>query len=386
MASDIQSSRLRATVFNNMVSPYTNKLYNELSDRGIDLTVVSCVDKEPNRDWGAIGQTSYRHVVLDGLHFKVGSGRFAHLNRGIGRALEATKPDVLVINGFYPSMVVAAFWAWRHKIPLALTIDGWAQTMPDTLYHRIVRPRVLALCRNVFVCGLKGRDYFLASGFDDRNIFLVPLTPAWPAPSSRPRFEDRPFHLTWVAHLNNEVKNAGFFLEVARRLKASIPDLKLRIVGNGTARQSFIDALDKDSLEYAYSSQLNWPDMPGVFQSSRLLLLPSLWEPWGLVCNEAMQCGVPCIVSPHVGAGADLVLDGVNGVVAPLDADDWAHQIRSLIQDPETWTRLSNQARLDATARSVEQSASSFIQGLKATKAAPERRRPRNSNVRQALR
>ena len=44
-----------------------------------------------------------------------------------------------------------------------------------------------------------------------------------------------------------------------------------------------------------------------VFENSRVLVFPSLWEAWGLVCNEGMQCGVPAIASPFTGASDAIV-------------------------------------------------------------------------------
>ncbi len=41
-----------------------------------------------------------------------------------------------------------------------------------------------------------------------------------------------------------------------------------------------------------------WQQVSPIFEDSRLLVFPSLvWEAWGLVCNEAMQCGVPALAS-----------------------------------------------------------------------------------------
>ena len=48
-----------------------------------------------------------------------------------------------------------------------------------------------------------------------------------------------------------------------------------------------------------------------------VLVLPSSFEPWGLVLNEAMCGGLPVVASDKVGAAADLVRDGVNGFVYP---------------------------------------------------------------------
>src|SRR5699024_7358948 len=46
-----------------------------------------------------------------------------------------------------------------------------------------------------------------------------------------------------------------------------------------------------------------------------VFVLPSRFEPWGLVVNEAMTCGVPCIVSSQVGCRLDLIREGQTGFV-----------------------------------------------------------------------
>jgi glycosyltransferase involved in cell wall biosynthesis len=65
-------------------------------------------------------------------------------------------------------------------------------------------------------------------------------------------------------------------------------------------------------------------------------VLPSEHEPWGLVVNEAMNAGKPVIVSDRVGAGPNLVEDGVNGFVYPTrDGAALADRLRLLIDSPE---------------------------------------------------
>ncbi|MDZ7907834.1 MAG: glycosyltransferase, partial [Gemmobacter sp.] len=44
-----------------------------------------------------------------------------------------------------------------------------------------------------------------------------------------------------------------------------------------------------------------------------VLVLPSKSEPWGLVVNEAMICGLPVVVSDKCGSAIDLVQDGKTG-------------------------------------------------------------------------
>jgi glycosyltransferase involved in cell wall biosynthesis len=54
-------------------------------------------------------------------------------------------------------------------------------------------------------------------------------------------------------------------------------------------------------------------------RSCDALILPSRDEPWGLVVNEAMTCGVPIIASDICGCVDDLVFHGRNGYIFPVN-------------------------------------------------------------------
>jgi glycosyltransferase involved in cell wall biosynthesis len=52
---------------------------------------------------------------------------------------------------------------------------------------------------------------------------------------------------------------------------------------------------------------------PAFYALADVFVLPSAWEEWGLVVNEAMACGLPVLVSREAGCALDLVKEGVNG-------------------------------------------------------------------------
>jgi glycosyltransferase involved in cell wall biosynthesis len=54
-----------------------------------------------------------------------------------------------------------------------------------------------------------------------------------------------------------------------------------------------------------------------IYKASDVLVLPSDFEPWALVINEAAAAGMAVVASSVVGAAAELVRDGVNGRVFP---------------------------------------------------------------------
>lgn len=341
---------LDAVEFNNMVTPYTRRLFRRLNADGLGIAVVSCTRSERNRRWQLGGENGFHHEVLPGIAVEVGSRRFAHLNRGIFRTLSRLRPKLLVLNGFYPSMLLGLLWARLTRTPVALRVDGGAGDMPMSAYHRLFRPMLLRRCRAVLTCGAKGAAFFREAGIDERRIFHMPLVPAWDGPDAVPDMAVRGYDLLWAAEISDAVKNAGFFARVAVRLNEMRPGLRVRVVGTGVDQQAMLAKLAQAGVAFCHDETVPWDDMRTVFCDARLLLLPSLREPWGLVCNEAMQCGTPCLVSPHVGAADELVIDRVNGRVLPLEVERWAEAAAQLLDNAPAWHR-SSQAGLAAMNR-----------------------------------
>jgi glycosyltransferase involved in cell wall biosynthesis len=73
--------------------------------------------------------------------------------------------------------------------------------------------------------------------------------------------------------------------------------------------------------------------LPDVFREHDVFVLPSRYEPWGVVIAEAAASGLPIICSDACGAAADIVRPGDNGIVIPAgdapalaDAMQWMHE------------------------------------------------------------
>ena len=73
-------------------------------------------------------------------------------------------------------------------------------------------------------------------------------------------------------------------------------------------------------------------------RESSVLVLPSLEEGFGLVVPQALNCGLPCIVSDRVG-GKDLIRPGENGAIFPVsDAAALANELRTFAENPRRTT------------------------------------------------
>ena len=90
---------------------------------------------------------------------------------------------------------------------------------------------------------------------------------------------------------------------------ASLSDAVLVYAGEGSQRLE----LENEATRLGISGRvrflgfLNQSQLPSVYAASDLMVLPSEYEPFGVVVNEAFCCGCPVIASDRVGAARDLI-------------------------------------------------------------------------------
>lgn len=160
---------------------------------------------------------------------------------------------------------------------------------------------------------------------------------------------DAPWRLV-LAGRTVDLKGGRELLEalpaVARTLGRRV---HLTVAGDGPERQTWQRlASDVEAREplasVTFTGWLDEASLAGVFTSSHLLVVPSLWpEPLGLVGLEAGRHGVPA-VAYAVGGIPDWLRPGVNGVLAPGDPPTVTGLSEALIHalaDPGHYARLS---------------------------------------------
>ncbi len=91
--------------------------------------------------------------------------------------------------------------------------------------------------------------------------------------------------------------------------------------------------------------------MPGLFARADVFILPSRYDGWGVVVNQAIGAGLPVICSDAVGAGYDLVEPEVNGLRFPAgDVAALAGCMERLAADPALAKQWGAASRAKAAA------------------------------------
>lgn len=130
--------------------------------------------------------------------------------------------------------------------------------------------------------------------------------------------------------------------------QAHISNGYLVFAGDGPMHEE----LERESTELGIREHVrflgfvNQSGLPQVYCSADLMVLPSEYEPFGVVVNEAMLCQCPVIVSDRVGAGPDLVRDNETGFVYPCgDIEALASALRKAFESSDRLELMGKAAR-----------------------------------------
>lgn len=131
-------------------------------------------------------------------------------------------------------------------------------------------------------------------------------------------------------------KGVQHLLEAVPRIRAEHPGLRVVIAGDGPYREELLEACRKmrvtDTVNFV--GFLSERELPPVLAATNTTVVPSLYEPFGMVALEAASAGAPLAVA-STGGLAEIVQPGVTGMTFPhSDPPALAQAVGTLLAEP----------------------------------------------------
>lgn len=371
---------------------YFAPLYRELARRPeVDLTVFFCSDLTAGayHDPGFGCAVRWDTPLLEGYRWRmlpsaraapVSDGFIARPNFDIVREVASGRYDALWVHGYMHATAWLGVAAARARGMTVLLRDEQTLLQRRPWRRRALKEPLLralfAQCSGLYI-GEENRRYFRRYGIPERRLFFAPyaVDNAFFQRRARQlaRRRDalrRSFGITDDAPV---VLFAGKFIEKKQPLRLIDAFARVRrarpcwllMAGDGPLRpaaEALAARLGVPGVRFA--GFLNQTELPNAYASADLFVLPSSHnETWGLVVNEAMNFGLPVVVSDRVGCARDLVREGENGFVVPHDdTDALARAIDALVAHPELRARFGRKSRARIDAYSVERAADGIVE------------------------
>ena len=280
--------------------------------------------------WDTPLTEGYKHVFLKPLRDNGTVSATSPISRGILKAL--TGFDALWVHGYASINSLQAILAANALgIPVLLRAESWLNDRDRSplklalkrLALRALRPAIAA----TLPIGTLNAQYW--------HHYFGEHVPQFPMPYAvdNDYFADRTAeaaaHQTELrASLNLDPGRPVILFASKLQPRKRCMDLleayrldptpHLIVAGDGEER-SRLEAFARDHAltGIRFVGFQNQSTLPQYFELADVFVLPSRHEPWGLIVNEAMAAGCPCIVSDEVGCHADLITPGVEGFVFP---------------------------------------------------------------------
>jgi 1,2-diacylglycerol 3-alpha-glucosyltransferase len=341
--------RRRLVILTEIISPYRIPLFNALAKHpGVDLHVIFLAETDPNlRQWQVYkDEIEFGYEVLPSWRKQIGSYNML-LNRGVGRALKAAAPHVILCGGYnYVASWQALIWAQAHETPFLL----WSESNQQDLRRgqalvESLKDKFLHRCAGFVVPGRSAREYLADRGIKEEQIFtalnavdnsLFEKAAAEARHNSDRCRAELGLPERYILFVGRLVIEKGIFdlLSAYARLDPHLRrEVGLVIVGDGSCRTELQQqAADVTPGAIVFPGFAQREQLGAYYALAEMLVLPTHSDTWGLVVNEAMACSLPVIVSRTAGCAADLVREDWNGsLVAPRDDVGLSAALRTLI-------------------------------------------------------
>lgn len=273
----------------------------------------------------------YAAEFIDNTARRPGADHFNGIqNKDLIEKIDAYDPDAILVYGwsFRSHLQVIRHFKGRRKILFrgdsTLLNEGdqalWKRMLRRLFLHWVYRHVDIAL-----YTGVANQAYYRAHGISAPQLYYAPHA-----------VENERFSTNceqWEVRAREERKLLGIpeealvFLYAGKFFPLKQLDLlvesfqqlagdtyRLLLFGTGE-QENYLKELSREDPRIIFQPFRNQSDMPWVYRTGDVFVLPSRSETWGLGVNEAMACGRTAVVSDRCGCAADLIVPGKTGFV-----------------------------------------------------------------------
>lgn len=289
---------------------------------------ISKFDPGFNRivEWDIPLLEGYSYEFMENIAADPGTHHFKGIdNPSIINKIENYQPDKIVLFGWSFKSHLKVLKYFKGKVPIYFRGDSHLLN-EQPFYKKIIRNIFLRWVYShvdfAIAVGKNNHDYYRWVGLKERQVLFAPHA------IDEHRFLDfdekqlieKKMFLDRLQVPKNHIVflYAGKF-EYRKNLKTLIQaKLKLKelpctliLVGNGPEEEE-LKSLSINDNNIHFVSFMNQSEIPIIYKSADVFILPSISETWGLAINEAMICGLAVIASDKVGAAKDLIQNNGN--------------------------------------------------------------------------
>ncbi|MFM8395719.1 MAG: glycosyltransferase family 4 protein, partial [Acidobacteriota bacterium] len=376
-------------------APYFLPIFRQLSVvSGWELVICFSTSWRPDLGWadGSLAtELPHGATFLDqeGPDWLRGWGGSLSRSLTLLSLLRREQPDYVISYGYtlLPQLTLL-LWAILTRTPFAIIGDAnihcdRARGMKRRLKEVWLR-MVTGQAAAILTIGIANRQFWRKYGAREEQMFPVPfavdndafMNGAAARQEATRRERERRGLAERVVFISVgrliERKNVDLLIRAIQRLEPAAP-AALVIAGNGEERTR-LEALAAGDQRIHFLGGVAPTDLPSCYGLADVLILAARDEPWGLVTNEAMACGLAIIGHQDCGSTIDLVDEDNGTILRSFEVDELAEAMRWMINDPAAMERMKRNSQEKIGQWSVEAAVSGLINAVENSRRRPGRR------------
>jgi len=345
--------RRKLVLITEIISPYRIPVFNALAQReDVALHVIFLAETDSTqREWLVYkDEIRFSYEVLPAWRRRL-AGYHILFNWGMRAALRRAAPGAILCGGYsYLASWMALRWARSHGTPFSLWIESSARDQRGgRRLVELLKAKFIHDCSGFVVPGKASREYAMSFGVSEARIFTAPnavdnaFFTEHAAEARRDAAELRQtlgLPQRYFLFVGRLVREKGVFdlLSAYGKLADEMKqEWGLVYVGGGSlAAELKARAASAGPGSILVAGFAQRERLASYYALADVLVFPTHSDPWGLVVNEAMACGLPVVATSAAGCVPNLVTDGWNGrVVEAGDTAQLASAMAELAADSE---------------------------------------------------
>ena len=236
--------------------------------------------------------------------------------------------DVIVCNTL---MSLTGQWLMRAKLRGARWMFWGEKLGPRSRKHDLLTAPLRRAAGIAAIGSWAERDY--AARFSSVPVFNIPYHCDLRPFRDAPRSSREPGTITFL-FCGQMIARKG--LDHLLAAFTTLPETaRLLLVGREAELPQMLAVLPAAVRERIRYAGFQSPDaLPGFFAQADVFVLPSRYDGWGVVVNQALGAGLPVLCSDQVGAGYDLVSPENGFTFRADDSHDLAEKMRRFTTTP----------------------------------------------------
>jgi len=262
----------------------------------------------------------------------------------IWELLTLTRKDTVASFGYRGAPRIAALFGSRLTRTRAIVRSDTNQLMVESLpltlrlLKRLILRLIVPVHAEAWVIGSQNERFWRVEGrlkAITQIPYEVPILPGNILANDLKSRESNPERMTilFVGRLIEIKRVADLIMAFSRLVEPEYENWKLEIVGDGPLRQS-LEAQSVPDSRVNFRGALNYKELGSVMACSDILVLPSSYESWGLVVNEALGYGLYVITTDVVASAQDLLDESTGTLFKVGDIE----QLTKALKTASSWT------------------------------------------------